>query len=121
MRMLWLLMIIGVLGGLYSWQQRAQPVALALAPDDPRVHTGDERIVMLTADWCGYCRKQQSDFERANVRYRAIDYDTAEGKRVGQALGVRSVPATVIGQHLVRGYDTAALDEKLTPLGYDIY
>lgn len=119
MRMLWLLMIIGVLGGLYSWKQREQPVALM--PDDPRVHTGDKRIVMLTADWCGYCRKQQSDFERANVRYRTIDFDTAEGKRTAQALGVRSVPATVIGQHLVRGYDTAALDQKLTPLGYDIY
>ena len=119
MRVLWLLMIIGVLGGLYSWKQRPQPVVLL--PDDPRVHTGDNRIVMLTADWCGYCRKQQSDFEHANVRYRTIDFDTAEGKRTAHALGVRSVPATVIGQHLVRGYDTAALDQKLSPLGYDIY
>ncbi|MDQ3270518.1 MAG: glutaredoxin family protein [Pseudomonadota bacterium] len=119
MRLLWLLTIVGVLGGLHAWSQRAQ--RQGLLPGDPRVHTGEQRIVMLTADWCGYCRKQQFDFERANVRYRTIDFDTAQGRRTAQALGVRSVPATVIGQHLVRGYDTAALDQKLTPLGYDIY
>lgn len=118
MRVLWLLMIIGVLGGLYSWMQRPQPVELLA--DDPRVHTGEQGIVMLSADWCGRCRKQQSDFEHANVRYRTI-FDTAQGQRAAQAQGVRSVPATVIGPQLVRGYDTAALDQKLTPLGYDIY
>jgi len=119
MRVLGLLIIIAVLGGLFAWKQR--PQAGILHPDDPRVQTGDERIVMLTAHWCGYCRKQQSEFERASVRYRTIDFDSAEGKRAAQALAVRSVPATIIGQHLVRGYDTAALDHRLTPLGYDVY
>ena len=28
---------------------------------------------------------------------------------------------TVIGQAVVHGYDTAALDQRLTPLGYDLY
>ena len=28
---------------------------------------------------------------------------------------------TVIGQAVIRGYDTGALDEGLTPLGYDVY
>ena len=119
MRVLWLLLIVGALGGLYSWKQR--PQAPVLHPDDPRTQTGDERIVMLTADWCGYCRKQTADFETASVRYRTLDFDSAEGRRAAQAIGVRSVPVTVIGQHVVRGHDTAALDERLTPLGYSVY
>lgn len=119
MRVLWLLLIVSALGGLYSWKQREQ--VLPLHPGDPRAQTGDERIVMLAADWCGYCRQQQSDFERASVRYRVLDFDTAEGQRAAAALGVRSVPVTVVGQHVVRGYDTAALNERLTPLGYRVY
>ena len=32
-----------------------------------------------------------------------------------------TVPVTIVGQHVVRGYDTAALDQRLTPLGYHVY
>ena len=38
-----------------------------------------------------------------------------------RALGARGVPVTIVGQHVVRGYDTAALDQRLTPLGYHVY
>ncbi len=119
MRAIWLLLLIGVAGGAYSLLTRDK--APTLQPNDPRLETGDQRIVMLAAEWCGYCRKQQKDFERANVRYRVLDVDTPEGDRAAQALGTRSVPVTVIGQHVVRGYQTAELQEKLTPLGYSVY
>jgi glutaredoxin len=118
-RVLWLLLVIGLAGGLHAWHKRG--AGAELKPDDPRLQTGDARIVMLAADWCGYCRKQQGDFERANVRYRVLDVDTPEGDRAMQALGARGVPVTVIGQNVVRGYDTARLDRHLSPLGYRVY
>ena len=62
MRALWLLILIGVAGGAYSLLNRDK--APELQPNDPRLETGDQRIVMLAAEWCGYCRKQQKDFER---------------------------------------------------------
>ncbi|MFC0677290.1 glutaredoxin family protein [Lysobacter korlensis] len=119
MRVLWLLLIVGLAGGAYAWMHR-DDVAVQ-HPDDPRRQTGDSRIVMLAADWCGYCRKQRADFERANVRYRVLDVDTPEGDRAMQALGARGIPVTVIGQNVVRGYDTDSLDEYLTPMGYRVY
>lgn len=119
MRVLWLLLIVGVAGGLYAWKNDSEPSALQ--PDDPRLQTGDARIVMLAAEWCGYCRKQQKDFELANVRYRVLDVDTREGDRAMQALGARGVPVTVIGQNVVRGYNTVELKQHLTPLGYRVY
>lgn len=119
MRILGLLLIVGLAGGLFAWWSKdRQP---ELHPDDPRVATGDAGIVMLAAEWCGYCRKQQGDFERAEVRYRVLDIDTEAGARAMQALGARGVPVTVVGQGVVRGYDTAALDQRLAPLGYDVY
>ncbi|NUO77158.1 MAG: glutaredoxin family protein [Lysobacter sp.] len=92
-----------------------------LHPDDPRQTTGETKIVMLAAEWCGYCRKQQKDFEQAKVRYRVLDVDTPEGERAARALGSRGVPVTVVGQAVIHGYQTDALKEKLTPLGYSIY
>ena len=120
MRAVWVLLAIGLAGGAHAWMTRTAADA-PLDPDDPRLQTGDARIVMLAADWCGYCRKQQSDFERANVRYRVLDVDTPEGDRAMRALRTRGVPVTVIGQNVVQGYDTARLDQHLEPLGYRVY
>ena len=117
-RILSLLLLLGAAGGAYSWWSQRTP---ELHADDPRLQTGESGIVMLAAEWCGYCRKQQKDFELANVRYRILDVDTPDGDRAMQALGARGVPVTVIGQDVVRGYDTAALDQKLIPLGYQVY
>ncbi len=127
MRALTLLFALGVAGGVYalatgqvfdSAQSRGAP---ELKPDDPRLLTGDKKIVMLAAEWCGYCRKQQRDFEMAKVRYRVLDVDTPEGDRAAQALGLSGVPITVLGQNVVAGYDTAQLQSHLKPLGYDVY
>ncbi|MCD9045816.1 MULTISPECIES: glutaredoxin domain-containing protein [unclassified Luteimonas] len=113
-----LLLLLAAAGAWHHFQRDAEP---ALHPDDPRIGTADDRIVMLAAEWCGYCRRQQSDFERANVRYRVLDVDTPEGDRAMQAIGARGVPTTIIGQQVVRGYDTAALDQGLRKLGYRVY
>jgi glutaredoxin len=92
-----------------------------LHPDDPRVSTGDDGVVMLAADWCGYCRRQQQEFARAQVRYRVLDIDTDAGDRAMQAVRARGVPVTIIGQDVVRGYDTTALRDRLAPLGYRVF
>jgi len=92
----------------------------ALAEHDPRLRTGDTDIVMLTAEWCGYCRRQEAQFERAGVRYEALDVDTEAGNLAWRAIGGRAVPMTVVGQHVIRGYDVDALRQRLAPLGYSL-
>lgn len=92
-----------------------------LHQDDPRRVSGQHGIVLLYAEWCGYCRKLRADFERADVRYTALDVDTPEGDRAMQALHARGVPVTVIGQNVVSGYDTERLRTYLSPLGYRVY
>ena len=119
MRILGFLLFLGLAGGVLAWWSQGRQAELH--PDDPRTTTGEAGIVMLAAEWCGYCRRQRGDFERAGVRYRVLDVDQAEGDRAMRAVGARGVPVTIIGQHVVRGYDTAALDQRLTPLGYDVY
>ena len=113
-----LLLLLGAAGGAYAWWSQGEA---EMHVDDPRQQTGETGIVMLAAEWCGYCRKQQKDFELAGVRYRVLDVDQEEGQRAANALGTRGVPVTVVGQQVIRGYDTAALDKSLAPLGYDVF
>lgn len=89
-----------------------------LQQDDPRLHTGTSDIVMLAADWCGYCRKQQAAFEKAGVRYTWLDVETAKGAAAMQAVGGRGVPVTIVGQEVVHGYQPQRLHALLQPLGY---
>ena len=82
MRIFGFLLILGIAGGLYAWWSSGRPAQLH--PDDPRMATGDKDIVMLVADWCGYCRKQQGDFERAGG---AGQYQGAGGVREWRMAG----------------------------------
>lgn len=118
MRALGWLVLVVVAGALLHVRGDAQA---SLHADDPRHLTGEDRIVMLAAQWCGYCRRQRKEFDAADVRYKVLDIDTPQGERALHAIGARGVPVTVIGQDVIRGYDTAALQEKLTPLGYRVY
>lgn len=95
--------------------------AMTWLSNDPRHHTGDTGIVMIAADWCGYCRRLRQQLDAAKVPYRVLDVDTPAGKRALVATGARAVPVTLIGQYMVQGYDTAALDERLVPLGYRVF
>lgn len=117
------MLLLGIGGGVHAWWRSSEATSApaTLAAGDPRLLTGADGIVMLAADWCGYCRRQQADFERAQVRYRVLDVEQEEGRLAAAALGREGVPITVIGQHVIDGYDTAALDAHLQPLGYRVY
>lgn len=114
---------VGAVGAKFAmsggWAQYAFASRPAqLAPDDPRHSTGDKRIVMLAAEWCGYCEQLRKDFELANVRYTLIDVDTEQGQRAMAAVGARGVPVTIVGQDIVYGYNPDQIKDKLAPLGY---
>jgi glutaredoxin len=112
-----LLAITGVLllAGLV-WQKNRE-----IARSDPRQHTGQDGIVMLGAEWCGYCQRLKAALEAANVPYTELDVeDGAAGQDAFAALGGRGVPVTVIGQDVVYGYNTARLDKLLSERGHAV-
>ena len=96
-------------------QNETPPLASAA---DPRHQTGDDGIVMLAADWCGYCKRLRSEFDNAGVDYSVLDVDTDAGHAALKALRRRGVPVTIIGQRVIAGYDIHRIRELLAPLGY---
>ena len=99
-------------------------VAHKRQPDgnDPRRATGSDRIVLLSAQWCGYCKALRTALVAHAVPFREIDVETtAEGARAYASLRGNGIPITVIGQNVVYGYDVDRVDELLGPLGFRIH
>lgn len=88
---------------------------------DPRRHTGDKGIVVLSANWCGYCTRLRAALSAAGVQHQVLDIeDGGEGEDAYFAISRGGVPVTVIGQEIVHGYDTRRLSELLRAQGYEV-
>jgi glutaredoxin len=96
----WLLVLAALLGGLYlKYQQR-------ISQFDPRNNTGDDGIVMLSAEWCGYCKALRLELDGMGVDYRELDIETSEeGEMAFHAVRARGVPVLVVGQDIIYGYN----------------
>jgi glutaredoxin len=98
------------------WQKNRE-----IARADPRQHTGQSGIVMLGAEWCGYCQRLKAGLDAAKVPYTELDVeDGGAGEDAFASLGGRGVPVTVIGQEVVHGYNTARLSKLLSERGHAV-
>ncbi|UXI67343.1 glutaredoxin family protein [Tahibacter amnicola] len=88
---------------------------------DPRRQTGNDGIVMLSAEWCGYCTKLRAGLDEASVPYTLMDIEESEAAEDAYfALGARGVPVTVVGQEVVYGYDADRITRLLADRGYRV-
>ncbi len=111
-----LALLIVAIVALMMWQHEK-----ALARSDPRRDTGSAGIVLLSAQWCGYCKALRASFVAHSVPFREVDVETStEGERAYESLHGRAIPITVIGQDVVYGYDEQRIDDLLKPLGFGI-
>jgi len=98
------------------WSHRRE-----VARNDPRLHTGDDGIVLLSTAWCGYCKRVKAAFDAAGVGYEELDIETSDaGERAYDALRGRGVPITVVGQDVVYGYNADKLSGLLGERGYRV-
>ncbi|MBE5315514.1 MAG: glutaredoxin family protein [Xanthomonadales bacterium] len=111
------LVLLALLVAIGFWRsERSAEAALSALPG-----AGDpNRVLMVSAEWCGYCQQQLADFRAAGVRFTELDFDTSEGRDAVDALGGRGVPLTVIGDEVIHGYNRPALQQHLAAIGYEM-
>jgi len=98
------LITLALLFGAYKLVDRLAPSATASA--EVRALVGPDRVVMLGASWCGYCRQLRTDLEQAGIPYVELDVDDDErGAQAYDRLSGRGVPITLVDSVVVRGYD----------------
>ncbi|MCB1560571.1 MAG: glutaredoxin family protein [Xanthomonadales bacterium] len=115
-RFILLLALAVLLHGCGLLGQNEMPPLVSAA--DPRHQTGDDGIVLLGAEWCGYCKQLRAEFDQADVDYLELDVDTDAGDAALKSVRSRIVPVTIIGQRVIVGYDIYRIRELLAPLGY---
>ena len=72
---------------------------------EARALAGNERVVMFTAPWCGYCDRLRAQLTRDEVRFAEINIEsTSSAHNAWRALGGRGVPLTLIDDTVVSGY-----------------
>lgn len=91
------------------------------AAGDPRTQTGRDGVVMLSAEWCGYCDALRSELKRIGVPYRELDIERdREGELAFDALDARGVPVLVVGQDVIYGYDPAGARDLIAAAGHAV-
>jgi len=111
-----LLLLLAAIVGAMLWQHGRVP-----GRNDPRVETGTDGIVLLSAQWCGYCKALRASLTAHSVPFREIDVETsAQGSQMYRSLHGHGIPILVVGQNVVYGYDEQQISALLKPLGFRI-
>lgn len=54
------------------------------------------KVVVVSASWCGSCQSLKFQLDKANVDYSVVDAVTDEGMAFCQENGVRGLPTTFV-------------------------
>jgi len=83
-----------------------------------RAAVGESKVVLLSASWCGYCKRARSDFRAWGVQFRELDVETSDaGRRAYALIGQRVVPILLIGNRQLYGYSSATVRAALAEAG----
>ncbi|MEW8506965.1 MAG: glutaredoxin domain-containing protein [Candidatus Thiodiazotropha sp.] len=125
------LLLIGVIGAyadaIYKWRDESGKIHFGDRPPvteestpvtvKPNVYqapaiernaepgTGQNRVVMYSTKWCGYCNKARAYFKRNAIPFSEYDVETSQkGKRDYKKLGGRGVPIILVGKRRLNGF-----------------
>lgn len=80
---------------------RRAPVDMAAV----RAEVGAKPVVLLSASWCGYCRKLRADLKQWNVAFAEYDVeDSRKGSRAYGLLRGSGVPILLVNEKPIHGY-----------------
>lgn len=83
-----------------------------------RALVGNEPVVLLSASWCGYCRKLRSDLVEWRVPFRELDVETNfAGESAYRLLNARSIPLLLVNKEVQRGYSRNETQRRLRNAG----
>ena len=81
---------------------------------------GDADVVMLSAEWCPYCRRARKFFVNESINYCEHDIETSHtGRRLYRESEIKVIPIIRIRDELLVGFSKAEILQTLA--SYDLY
>ncbi len=72
----------------------------------------DDKVVIYTTQWCGYCKKAKKYFRENNIAYVAYDVEKSRiGKRDYRSLRGKSVPIIIVGDKRMNGFSVPRFEK----------
>lgn len=113
----WLL-VAAVFGAWIALQQVLHPDAGAPVVCERDRDPGAASVVMLSASWCGYCRRARAWFKAEGIDYCEYDVETsAEGRARFARLPLKVVPAIHIRDDVLIGFNKTEIEQTLIAHG----
>jgi len=80
---------------------------------------GAREVKILTATWCGVCKKAKAYLANKGIYYIEYDVETSEnGRQEYKRLEGKGVPIILVGKQRMDGFSSSRLDEMLKHVGY---
>jgi glutaredoxin len=97
----------------------AGPPVVSKLPPAPSAGTATaQRVRLLSASWCGYCKRAAAYLRSRGTPFEELDVEkTSQGKREYDALKGRGVPIILVGDRRMDGYDQTTLATMLKDAG----
>lgn len=97
---------------------KAQPDWTELLKRKPEEPPKAIKVVMFSAEWCGYCKQAKAYMQAKNIAFNELDIEkNASARQEYQKLGGRGVPYFVIGSRTLAGFSPDAFDATLREAG----
>lgn len=109
--------VLCLLGGagaglLYQELRRPPPAAASVQTGNYSAYLpeGGRKVVFYSLSACEFCKLARGLLEKHSIAYELRELDASEAHREqARALGARSVPLLIIGDHKVEGWDEARI------------
>lgn len=82
-------------------------------------HTpGADTVVMLSAAWCGYCRRARAYLQKEGIAHCEYDIETSErGRELFARVPVKVIPILMIRDDTLVGFDSVEIEQSLAAHG----
>ncbi|AVP97628.1 hypothetical protein C7S18_10650 [Ahniella affigens] len=102
-RIIFLVLVVAVIIALFLPDSRSSGEKV---PPAVRSQLQGHQVVVLSAEWCGYCKQLKRDLRDAKIPFKMLDVETtALGRQVADELDVAGLPTTIVGDEIIVGYE----------------
>jgi len=104
-------LLIAVAGGTLPNRDR---IANWINPPPPILKvSGDNKVILYSTTWCGYCAKTREYFAQNHIQYTDLDVEhTERGRSDYKSLGGNGIPIVVINNEApIHGYSPKKISD----------